>query len=154
MKIPKIKRLYLGGLSWLGVESNHWHITVQVIALPRTFNCPWATTTILKNYHRDFKPFGVMNSSTSLQVHFYFPPDFFFKDMKTFSNRQIFFYFFLNLNTEYLSLPISFKSFTKVKTNFYIDNIQPNLFCYWYSEYVQRFATVLFFLKTCIFLLC
>ena len=25
---------------WLGVESNHWHITVQVIALPWTFNRP------------------------------------------------------------------------------------------------------------------
>jgi len=22
---------------WLGVESNHWHITVQAIALPRIF---------------------------------------------------------------------------------------------------------------------
>jgi hypothetical protein len=49
--------------------------------------------------------------------------------MKTFSNRQIFFFIFLELNTEYLSSPMSFKSFTNVKTNFYIDNIQPNLFC-------------------------
>jgi hypothetical protein len=40
---------------------------------------------------------------------------FLFKDMKTFSNRQIFFYFFSNLNTEYLSSPISFKLFTNVK---------------------------------------
>jgi len=39
----------------------------------------WATTTILKNYHRDFKPFGVVIMLLSLQVHFYCPPDFYTK---------------------------------------------------------------------------
>ena len=58
------------------------HLTVP--ELPQPF--------YLKNYYRDFKPFGVVNLLLSLQVHFYFPPDFFSKIRRLFQTVKSFFF--------------------------------------------------------------